>query len=148
MATTLPVFTQGQHVSDFLKWFVDERYCMLAATIKNVTGVTVAAGAIVPGTPLKLNGSQWETTDAADAGTVDGFYVDQRRHESLVDDAITAKRYAILVRGPALINKNAIPVNDLTVTPDPYTLATIVTQAATLGIQCLAEAATVETQTT
>lgn len=134
-------------VGDFLVWEVEERYTRVAARIQNKTAVALAAGAIVPGTPLNLNSAQWETINSGSETGIDGFFVDTRAHEALAIDAITAKRYSILVRGPALINKNAIPLNDLTATPDAYVLATIVTRCATLGIQVLAEPVTKEQMT-
>jgi hypothetical protein len=136
--------TNDLRVGDFLKWEVEERFTRVAAKIQNKTGAAIAAGAIVPGTPLNLNGSQWETINATAEAGIDGFFVDYRVHEALANNAITAKRYSILVRGPALIDKNAIPTSDLQASPVNYTLATIVTRCAALDIQVLAEPVTRE----
>lgn len=148
MPTSFPLQTETNRVSDFLKWMVEERFCQLSATITNSTGVAVARGAIIPGTPLAESGGVWSTVNAGSEANIDGVYVDQRTCEALGIGAVSTKQYAILARGPALVNKDALVVNDLTATPDPYVNADIVTRLAVLDIQVLKEPATRQTQTT
>lgn len=133
---------------DLLKWEVEHRFCRDAVTIKNVCGNTVPAGGIGVGYPLNLNGSQYETAVATGEAGVDAIVIDPRKIPELADDEITAEKYQVLVRGPALVNKSAIPTNDATTAATAFTLATLVTRLAALDIQVLVEPATEEIQTT
>lgn len=131
------VLTDRQRVYDFLKWEVEPRYCRAAGTIKNIANADLAAGDIVPGTPLKLNGSNWEIALAADKDTVDGFFIDERKSEAIDAGETSVKEYQILARGPALVNKDAIPTLD----PDggALTAGNVQACAVALGIRFLAE---------
>lgn len=140
-------FTNRDRVYDFLKWYVEERFCFVSGTIQNQTGATIAAGAITPGTPLNLNGTQYETINAAAEAGTDAFFVDERIHEELAAAAITAKQYRLLVRGPALINKTVFPDNDLA-GPTAYDKDALETRANALDIQVLVEPTNQEEQIT
>lgn len=142
----MSVRTSTHRPYDFLKWEIEQRYCRTAGTIKNVTGGTIESGAIKPGQPLNLNGTQWETADSGGESGVDGFFVDHRKHESLADDEITAKEYQILVRGPALVNISAVPGDNVDGTA--YVEADLITRARALGIEVLRESPTTGEQTT
>jgi len=103
----------------------------------------------VTGLPLKLNGTQWETVQATGEATATGLFLDDNGvppSEALANNAITARKYQILVRGPALYNKSVIPAKDLA--GAAYTLATLVTQLATLQMQPMVEPTKQATQTT
>lgn len=138
------IFTDRSNVGDFLKNEYDERYNRVAGTIKNVAGNTIAANSMIPGQPLTLNATQWETAVAGGEAAVDGFLVDSRGHEELADDAITEKEYSILVRGPALVNPDAMPAQDLVTSPGTFNKTTLITTLASLGIMVLREPATVQ----
>jgi hypothetical protein len=133
-------FTDRARNSDLLKWEVEHRYCRTAGTIQNKSGVTIVKGAMTVGLPVKLVGTQWVTVAAADLANTGGLLlVDDAAAipEALAADAITAKTYQILTRGPALINKSIIPTTDLA--GAAITLATLVTRLATLNIQTMVE---------
>lgn len=136
---------------DLVRWEPDQRYTRTAGTIKNTSGVTIAAGAITVGLPLKLSSTQWVTVQATDEANLKGLFLGDDSHaipESLANNAITAAKYPILFRGPALVNKSVIPTTDLAGVA--YTLATIVTalQGLSPPIDTLVEPDTIGTQIT
>lgn len=138
------VFNENDNVGDFLKNEYDERYTRVSGTIKNIVGNTIAANSMVPGQPLNLNAGQWELVAAGTESGIDGFLVDRRGHEELANNAITAEEYSILERGPALVNPDAMPTNDLATVPAAFNVATLITRMAALGIKTLREPATVQ----
>lgn len=144
MATT---FTEAPRNSDWLKWYVEERFCFASHAIKNDSGAAIALGGIVPGTPLNNNGGVWETIESGEEATVDGIYADDRTCEALAIAGTTTKQYRILVRGPALVNKDALLAADFN-GATAYVLADLVTRLAALDIQVLKDAVTQQTQTT
>lgn len=143
------VFTDRKRPYDFVKYELDQRYTRVTGTVKNKTGGSIVAGAIKPGQPLNLNGTQWETVDVGGESGVDGFFVDHRIPEALANDAVTALEYQILVRGPALVNLDAVPV-DTDGTTGAFTLATLKTRMEALSppIIVLREPTTTQEQTT
>jgi hypothetical protein len=138
--------TNTSPLRDFLIWVVEPRYCFTAGTIKNVATAAIAAGGIVPGTPLDLNGTQWEIALAADKSSYDGFFADERKSEALAGggSAISTKQYRILARGPAIVNKASIPTTD----PDAGALTSsdVVTRARALLIEVMDEPTKEEVQ--
>lgn len=145
----MTVFTEQPRPYDFLKEEYDQRYTRTTGTIQNKTGVTIAAGAIQPATPLNLNGTQWETLNVGSESGADGFFIDHRIVPSLANDAISTLEYQILVRGPALVNLDAVP-DDPDGSTGPYTLADLKTRMLALvpPIVVLREPATTQEQTT
>lgn len=144
---TYATFTEAPRVSDVLKWYVEERFCFATYQIKNDSGVAIAQGGIVPGTPLALANGVMETIESGEEATVDAIFIDDRTVPAIAIAGTTVKQYRVLVRGPALVNKDALLAADFN-GATAYTLADLVTQLATLDIQVLAEPATKETQTT
>lgn len=98
--------------SDFVLDEYDQRYTRMAVKIKNNTGVALAAGAIQVGHPLTINGTDYETTNAGGEAAFDMFVIDPRVVEALAIGATTELEYEVLVRGPALVNVDAIPDTD------------------------------------
>jgi hypothetical protein len=101
--------TDRPRASDFVKWEADQRYTRVAGTITNKSGQAMEAGDLKPGYPLNLNGTTWETLDDASEASADGFFVDGRVSPALAIDAATTLEYQILVRGPAIVNLDAVP---------------------------------------
>lgn len=143
------VFTDLDRSYDLVKMELDQRYTRTSGTIKNVTGGTIAAGAIKVGTPLNLNSTQWETIDKTGESAADGIVVDQRLIPSLANNGITTLEYEILCRGPALINLDAI-ADDPDGSTGAYVTADLKTRLAALNppIMTMLEPTTTETQTT
>jgi hypothetical protein len=101
---------------DVLKeWWGDDRYVFVSATVKNPAAATLAAGGLVPGMPVKLVATQWTILLSGDEANVKGIYLGNDLvaiPEALAQNAITQQSYRILVRGPAVINKDATPTTD------------------------------------
>lgn len=143
MASTLPTLTKRQRISDLLKWEVEQRYCRDAATIKNLNTAALAAGGITVGTPLSLSASQYGALQSGNEANVKALFLgndSDRIPEALAANAITVGKYQILVRGPALIDKDMIPTTD----GDGGTIdvAAIMTALNALGIYALVEPTT------
>lgn len=142
----MTTFTSRQRVYDFLKFQLEERYCQETALITNDTGADIIAGEIEPGYPLKESGGVWSPADTTEEGSVDGFYVDTRQCEAIANSAASTKQYAILVRGPALVNVDAVPVDTAGAA---FVRATLITRMKALSppIIPMAEPTTSELQT-
>jgi hypothetical protein len=151
MASTLTTFTDRVRISEFLKWEIEQRYTRDAKTIKNLNAAALGAGGIVVGTPLTLTAGQYGVMQTGSESSLAGFFLGNdpdRIPEALAANAITVGKYQILVRGPALIDKDLIP----TVDGDGGSLnvTSIMTAANALGIYALNEptASATSTQTT
>lgn len=143
----MPTFTEAPRVSDFLKWYVEERYCFATYLIKNDSGAAIAQGGIVPGTPLNLVTGVMETIESGEESAVDGIFADDRTVPAIAIGGTTALQYRVLVRGPALVNKDALLAADFN-GATAYVLADLVTRLAALDIQVLKDSVTSQTQTT
>lgn len=135
MSTQHTVYTDKDRVADLLLWEADpgQRYCRKAVNIKNTLGSTVDGGTVGVGYPLNNNGGTWELCAAAGVNSADGILVDNEFVPSLANNATTTRKYSVLVRGPALINVDALPTTDAV--GAAITQSALVTQLATLGIQ-------------
>jgi len=138
---------------ELVRWEPNQLYTRTAQTIKNTSGISIAAGAIQAGLPLKKVATQWTAANSGDEASVVGLFLgddSQNIPEALANNAITAAKYPILFRGPALINQSMIQAADLAGVA--YTAATIITslQALNPPIDMLTEpaAAAIGTQTT
>lgn len=102
-------------------------YCFVTGTIKNTTGATVAIEKEdMIGRPVKLVASQYELAiPATDEATVDGLVFDPQVGLALANNATSTAVFVILIRGPAVVNLNAIVSG--------FTLATIATALAALS---------------
>lgn len=141
--------TERVTISDLLRWEVNQLYCRDAKTIKYTGAGTAAAGAIKVGHPLKLVSTQWVTVLGTDEASTIGLFLGnggERTPEALAQNAITAQKYQILIRGPAIVNKSQIPTTDPAGTA--LTLATIVTALAAINIYTMTEGSVSATQTT
>lgn len=111
----LTTFTDRARISDLVKWEVNPLYTRDSATIKNLNAAAVSAGGILVGTPLSLSASQYGILQSGNEANVKALFLgndSDRINEALAANAITAGKYQILVRGPAIINKSMIPTTD------------------------------------
>ena len=138
--------TSRPQVADFLKYYLEDRYNFVSATIKNKAGETIAAGAVQPGAPLSLNGSQWETLASGAEADAEGFFADTRMTPSLASDAISPIKYKILKRGPAIANPDTGVLDPV---GTAYVAATMTTKLEALSppVAVLRDTATSQTQT-
>lgn len=95
-------------LGDLLLYEADRCYCRDAVPIKNMSGGSIAAGALRIGHPLKNNAGTWETLDDAAEADVGGLLL-ENMGEVVADNATSVRKYSVLVRGPAIVNIDAIP---------------------------------------
>lgn len=146
----MTVLTERKRSYDFLKEYLDSQpnYNFEAATIKNVSGAAISAGALYPGLPLLYNTDHWETVAAGSVSGADGFFCDDKCSEALANNATSTKKYKILKRGPATVNLDAVG-NDLDADA-AYNKTTVlgVLEAMSPPVLQYRDPATTETQTT
>lgn len=109
----MTTLTERSREYDFLKHFYHPEYCFEVGTVKNNSSVDADAGDIGPGLPLLLNSTQWETVAAGSVSGMDGFFIGDGDVpcEAIAAAATSVKSYRILVRGPAIVNLDAVPVD-------------------------------------
>lgn len=144
---TYATLTEAPRVSDVLKWYVEERFCFATYLIKNDSGAAIPLGGIVPGTPLNLVGGVMETIESGEEALIDGIFIDDRTVPALAIGGTTVAQYRVLVRGPALVNKDALLAADYN-GATAYVNADLVTRLAAMDIQTLKEPTTQSTQLT
>lgn len=93
-------------MADVLKWEVHSAFCRLAGqTFKNTSGGALTIDSPV-GLGVKLVGANWEPAAVAD---IDGICIRGASVLDLANGAThTSDDFVILVKGPALVNKDAI----------------------------------------
>lgn len=145
----MTTLTERTRESDFLKHFYHPEYCFESATIKNNNSADAAAGDILPGLPLLLNSTQWETVAAASVSGMDGFYIGDGNVpcEAIAASATSVKKYRILARGPAIVNLDALPAD---LDGAAFTVSTVLTAMAAFSppIRQYREPTQTSTQTT
>lgn len=130
----MPSQTAVRTLSDLLRWESKEDggHTREAAVIKNSTAAIVTLADPL-GTPLKLVAGVWEIALNADVATVDGLLLHTEPIAAIAIGATTTRKYLILARGPAIISKAGLPVNDPAGTP--WTTATLIATLLALGIK-------------
>ena len=144
---------KGYVPGDLIIYELNQLYTRESSQIQNdaTTGgsgeITVTNRELL-GQPVKLNGAVWEFASAANvtAGTVDGVIVSGPEINALSADELTSSPYAILARGPAVINEGKIPAED--VYGSAITAAEYITAVEALDIQTKPDPNTTSTQTT
>ena len=143
--------TDRVRIYDLVKMELDTRINRASGHFKNVSGGgALAAGAVVVGTPVKLSTGNWVPILAGDEANTGGLWLGdpatQPFIEGLANNAVSALPGQVLVKGPAVVDKDKIPAKD--VAGGTLTAATIITALAALGITTLAEPSTSAQQTT
>src|SRR5690348_9393664 len=109
----MPSQTTVKVLSDLIRFEAKEDggFTRETAVIKNPT-----AGAIVLsdplGTPLRITAGVWEIAINADVAAIKGLLLHTEPIASIAAGATTTRKYLILARGPAIISKAGLPVND------------------------------------
>lgn len=126
--------TKGKVLSDLLRWETKEDggFTREEAVIKNGTVAAVVLADPL-GTPLKIVAGVWEIALNADVATVDGLLLHTDPIASIAAAATTTQKYLILARGPAILSKAGLPVNDPAGTP--WTIATLLATLLVLNIK-------------
>lgn len=96
------------------------------------------------GQPVKASGANYIFVLAADIANAIGILASAERI-TLAAAAVTERPYKILLRGPAIVDKDALPAAD--VVGSAITNATFVTALAARDIQAQSEPTKVNTQT-
>lgn len=130
----MPSQTALKTLSDLLRWEAKEDGGVTreTAVIKNSTLAAITLADPL-GTPLKLVAGVWEIALNADAATVKGLLLHMEPIPAIAAGATTTRKYLILARGPAIISKAGLPVNDPAGTP--WTMATLIATLLALGIK-------------
>ncbi len=125
---------RGYVCGDFLMHEESNVVCRESKIITNSSGDTMVLAA---GYPMDDNVPLLHTAEAG----CDGLLLEP---VTILDGEV--REVAVLARGPAVINKNALPTEDYAGTG--LTLATLVTALTALGIICRAEPTVQSEQTT
>jgi hypothetical protein len=138
MTTTL---TKPRTEGDVVIRNFDPEYCYDSVTITNNSG---AERDFVPGTPFNESGGTWDPTQDTEEASIDGILVEHVK--GLANNGTKVVR--MLVRGPAVLNRDALPTVDYTNTA--FNLATVATRLLALSppIICRREPTKVSQQTT
>lgn len=131
---TARILSKGNVGGDFLIHEESGQVCRESKTVTNSTGALLTLPA---GYPMDDN---VPVVQGGEAGC-DGLLL-----ETQIFEIGEVRKVAVLARGPAVINKNALPLVDRS--DDTFTLATLVTALTALGIICRAEATIQGEQTT
>lgn len=128
-------FTKGRSLGDVFKWLVHPGFCLVSAKLVNPLATALDLTDPV-GQPLKASGANYVfVQDLDEANAIGLLYHD--KPIALAGSATSEELYAILLRGPALIDKDALPLLDVNGTA--FTVATLVTAYAARDIQAQSE---------
>jgi len=132
------------YLGDILRSEFDRKYNMVSAKIKNPSSSVDLSGFNPLGQPVKLVSDVWQFVLATDEANTGGLFMDQRLL-TLAHGATSDDLFMILVRGPAVIDKDALPTTDIEGTA--LTNATIVTALAALSPKITTVSALTPTKT-
>lgn len=107
--------TEKKYTHDILMWYANREYCLTAATVKNVSGSTITVTDLI-GMPVKNNAGTWEFILTAASADAEGIIVGtngDRGVTALATATATTDKYIIAYRGPIILNKSKIAVNDM-----------------------------------
>lgn len=123
-----PVTTLNRRNSDVFIETQSRNYGFTLGTIKNANGAAVdISKQDMIGYPVKLVSGQWTLAIAGtDEGTVDGLVFDPQEGLTLANNGISARKFAIMLRGPAVVNLSNIVSG--------FTKATLATTLLALSI--------------
>lgn len=138
--------TKGRALGFVFKWLMHPGFNLVSAKLVN----PVAAAMTITdpcGLPVKASSTNYVIVLATDEANAIGLlYYD--RPITIGSSATSDLLYPFLIRGPALIDKDALPANDIAVSPAAYTIATLVTAYAARNIIAQIEPTKTSTQTT
>ena len=124
--------TKKKVAGDLVKYEAAQSYCRISTTIKNSEATTTAAIPDPVGYPVRLATGIYSLCQVANQANAVGLIVEGPPIPSLAAAASTTDKYSVLIRGPAVIDKAAIPTADSQAAA--YTLATLVTALEGLAV--------------
>ncbi len=114
----------GSMLGDLVRAEWHRGYCFVEAVVKN-SGSANLLGTRLLGQPMKKISTVWNFVLTTDEANTTGILFYDKPFPSLAAAATSVDRYLILVRGPALIDQDALPVLDVNAaTLVPATIAT------------------------
>lgn len=134
---SFPTLTKNSSASDLIRWEADDagRFTRTSAVLTNDTGADLAEDAMGIGYPLKEAAGVWTPALTGEEASIDGVLVDERVIPAIANAAATESEYAILRRGPAVVNEGELAVND--VEDAAFVAANFVSRLNALDIQVM-----------
>ena len=120
--------TKGRTLGDVVRNLWHPAYCMGEFFLVNPNAVAYAAQSLV-GQPVSISGDEATLLEPGGEANAEGILM----HPGLLELGIsetTDKKYPVLLRGPALIDQDSLPLEDLAGVA--FTVATLVTAYAAL----------------
>lgn len=137
--------TKGKSLGDIVKWLAHQGYNCESRVFRNTSGGALANVQIL-GQPTKMSSAKVVPVLATDEANATGICLHDEKI-TLANNTDLSYPVLVLRRGPAFLNKDALPTADVAGTN--FTVTTLVTAYAAFSppIICQTEPATTETQT-
>lgn len=107
----MPTISKGRTMGDVVRYVLHPGYCIVSAYVVNPNAAAYAAQNLV-GQPVKASGANYVFVESTDEAAVIGLFMHDKPVALGVSETTTIK-YPILVRGPALVDQDSLPVNDV-----------------------------------
>lgn len=127
----MTTLTNNAVQGDVVKYLLDPAYNVESYAFRNVSGATITDVELL-GTVVKVSSGVVVPVLATDEANAQGVIISDEKIESLANNTTTTKKYAVLMRGPAIISQDELPTDDLA--GDALTMATLVTALVARGI--------------
>ncbi len=134
--------TKGRTIADVVRWMVHQGFCIVSSKLVNPIASEIELNPV--GQPVKVSGANHVFVQDGDEANATGLVMYDKKI-IIRANATTDELYPILKRGPALIDEDALPSNDIN--GDAFTVSTLVTAYAALNIRVQQEPAKTSTQT-
>lgn len=130
----MPSQTTVKILSDLIRFESKEDggFTREEAVIKNSSAAIITLADPL-GTPLKIVAGVYEIALNADVANIKGLLLHTEPIAAIAIGATTTRKYLILARGPAIVSKAGLPVNDPAATP--WTMATLIATLLALNIK-------------
>lgn len=136
-----------RRLGDVFRWLAHQGFCLVSAKLVNPVAAAITINDPC-GLPVKASGSNYVIVQAADEANAIGLLYFDGGPISLASSGTSDLTYPFLIRGPALIDRDALPTQDVAVSPGTYTIATLVTSFTARNIISQVEPTKTSTQTT
>jgi len=139
----------GTYLGDVIRDYYHSGYNFVSSTLKNPSATAIANQNPI-GQPVKVSSSTRVFVKATDEANATGI-VAWDKPISLAGSATSDDLYPVLVRGPALIDQDALPLKDMDAgggdAGTAFTIATLVTAYAALSPPIIAQRELTPTKT-
>lgn len=135
-------------LGDLVKWETHYAFCRDSGTIKNATGADTIEYSDPVGYPVSSDGAGgYKFTEVGDEANCIGLIMQGPKIPIVSNNESTPDEYLLIVRGPCLVNKDAIASDDID-GAGALDADAIQTALEALNFQFLLEPTEIETQTT